>query len=68
MIYTNRRVFALLIGLLVTVFATCNLVGQATATGTIQGTVTDKSNAVVAASTGRRDFQSKRRHAYGNNQ
>jgi outer membrane receptor protein involved in Fe transport len=48
MIYTNRRVFALLIGLLVTVFATGNLLGQATATGTIQGTVTDKSNAVVA--------------------
>jgi len=48
MIYTNRRVFALLIGLLVTVFATGNLPGQATATGTIQGTVTDKSNAVVA--------------------
>ncbi|PYX66922.1 MAG: hypothetical protein DMG78_28495, partial [Acidobacteria bacterium] len=48
MIYTNRRVFALIIGLLVTVFATGNLLGQATATGTIQGTVTDKSNAVVA--------------------
>src|SRR5580692_632335 len=48
MIYTNRRVFALLIGLLVTVFASGNLLGQATATGTIQGTVTDKSNAVVA--------------------
>src|SRR6201984_183379 len=46
--YTNARVFALLIGLLVTVFATGNLLGQATATGTIQGTVTDKSNAVVA--------------------
>ena len=48
MIYTNRRVFAFLIGLLVTVFATGNLLGQATATGTIQGTVTDKSQAVVA--------------------
>jgi hypothetical protein len=36
MIYTNRRVFALLIGLLVTVFTTGNLLGQATATGTIQ--------------------------------
>src|SRR5437879_13414053 len=47
MIYTNRRVFALIIGLLVTVFATGNLLGQATATGTIQGTVTDKSQALV---------------------
>ena len=48
MICTNRRVFPLIIGLLVTGFATGNLLGQATATGTIQGTVTDKSNAVVA--------------------
>jgi hypothetical protein len=48
MIYTKRRVFAFLTGLLVTVFATGNLLGQATATGTIQGTVADKSNAVIA--------------------
>src|SRR6476659_8836068 len=48
MTYTNKCVSAVVIGLLVTVFATGNLLGQATATGTIQGTVADQSSAVVA--------------------
>lgn len=48
MIYTKRFTAAVLVALFVAVFSGGYLLGQATATGTIQGTVTDKSQAVVA--------------------
>ena len=48
MIQRNTCVRALLLTFVVSVLAAGQLFGQATATGTIQGTVTDKSQAVVA--------------------
>ena len=48
MICTRSRALALLIAFFVTAFSANYLLGQATAAGTIQGTITDKSNAVVS--------------------
>jgi hypothetical protein len=48
MIYTRSRALALSTAFLVTIFSANYLLGQATAAGTIQGTITDKSNAVVS--------------------
>src|SRR4051794_38970084 len=48
MIYTRSRALALATAFLVTIFSANYLLGQATAAGTIQGTITDKSNAVVS--------------------
>ncbi len=47
MIYTKKCTHALLLVLFVTVFSAGYLFSQATATGTLQGTITDKSGAVV---------------------
>jgi outer membrane receptor protein involved in Fe transport len=49
MVYRQMRGFVFLVVLLVAVFSTRYLGAQATATGTIQGTVTDESQAVVPA-------------------
>ena len=48
MTHFRNRVFVLAIMLFVAVFGSAHLLGQATATGTLQGTITDKSQAVVA--------------------
>ena len=48
MVYTKRYTHALLVALLVAVFGGGYLFGQATATGTLQGTVSDQSQAVVS--------------------
>ena len=48
MIYTKRYTPALLVALFVVVFSGGYLLGQATATGTLQGTVSDQSGAVVS--------------------
>jgi len=48
MINKSRGVFVLLIALAVTLCGATYVLGQATAAGTIQGTITDKSNAIVA--------------------
>src|SRR3984957_13328953 len=47
MIYAKRSIYLLLLALFVAVFRFGQLLAQATATGTIQGTVTDQSQAVV---------------------
>src|ERR1700731_355744 len=47
MIYAKRSTYVLLLTLFVAVFSSGHLLAQATATGTIQGTVTDQSQAVV---------------------
>jgi outer membrane receptor protein involved in Fe transport len=47
MIHMKRYAQVLLVALFVAVFSSGYLLGQATATGTIQGTVTDQSQAVV---------------------
>src|SRR3984957_6902870 len=47
MIYAKRSTCVLLLTLFVAVFSSGQLLAQATATGTIQGTVTDQSQAVV---------------------
>ena len=47
MIYAKRSTYVLLLTLFVAVFSSGQLLAQATATGTIQGTVTDQSQAVV---------------------
>ncbi len=47
MIYLKKCAYALLLALLVAVFGSGYLLAQATATGTIQGTITDQSQAVV---------------------
>lgn len=48
MIHRHKPVLVYLVALFVTLSSATFLFGQATATGTIQGTVTDKSQAVVA--------------------
>ena len=48
MIYRNTCVRALLLSFCVSILCAGHLLGQATASGTIQGTVTDKSLALVA--------------------
>jgi len=48
MIYTRKYAYVFLVSLFITICGSGYLLGQATATGTIQGTVTDKSQAVVA--------------------
>src|SRR6516225_10683160 len=47
MIHTKPHVRAFLTLLVLLALSGCYLLGQATATGTIQGTVTDRSQAVV---------------------
>jgi outer membrane receptor protein involved in Fe transport len=48
MIHSQKSTYVFLAGLFVAVLSAGHLLGQATATGTLQGTVTDKSQAVVA--------------------
>ena len=48
MIQSHKHIQVLLLATLVAVLGSGNLFGQATATGTIQGTVSDQSQAVVA--------------------
>jgi hypothetical protein len=48
MVYTKGYARTLLVALFILVFGTGHLLAQATATGSIQGTVTDQSQAVVA--------------------
>ncbi len=48
MIHRQKRVYVCLVVLVVALFGSERLLSQATATGTIQGTVSDKSQAVVA--------------------